>query len=1754
MFNRVRVLISTLTALACLSLNAPQTTLADWNPGDDFKMHAPQLPDPEGWDICLVDQWLADDFLCTESGPIRDIHFWISWQHDIEAPIMPESFEVAIYNDAGGRPGIPLWNLIPGSATVVTRPYGAGLQGWQCPINQWVQPNDHFNFDQVNITNIQQPFIQEAGTLYWLVLRAQPPMVDTSVGWKTSTNNPPTPSFGSPAQWSPDGMTWQFIVTPFMGNLLHDMAFVITDTGEQPEEAEYGDAPEGALAYPSLGVFGGFPTCRNVAVTGFIQHNNFGAWFGMGYDFEMDGNAGLCPIFSGQYNADECFDAPSGLTDAGLLIPQPFTIMGPAGGEFVAPCPQSNGTPLGAPCTIANWGPNVDIHVNNTMPNQTTGYVNVLIDWNQDGIWSAASSCPTGAAPEHVLVDFPIPNGFVGPLSALIPPPFMIGPNPHFVWARFSITERPVGVNWDGSGAFEDGETEDYLLWVEGLSPEEFEYGDAPEDAPAYPWLGVVGQFPTCVAGGPAGFIQHNNFGAWFGPTFEFETEGNAGICPVFAPNSYNQDECFQDNDAGLLLPEPFTIQGGVPIPCPPFNGTPLGPSCLPAIWGGNIDIEVHNHMPNATIGYVNLLIDWNQDGLWGGAVTCPNGSVANEHAVVNFPIPNPYDGPLAPLNPPGFVIGPNPGYVWARFSITERPVLLPWIGDGVFEDGETEDYLLWIEEEPIDIDWGDLPEPYPTKAAVNGPNHVIIANLALGSGADGEPDGQPDPGAMGDDNDTVFPPANDDEDGITFITNLIPGQQAIVDVTNNLAAGGFGYLDGWIDFGADGSFAESGDQILFGAPLSPFPVNFNSFFYNVPFTAVPGPTFARFRISSNPAGYGWVGPAPDGEVEDYAIRIEEPMPVMACCLPDGTCVDTQYMNCVMQGGDPQGPGTTCATVTCHPIKWAQPPVFVDNTPHPECFFGWDEPSIYDGFQVVADDFLCVDEGPIANIHFWGSYASWEDLAPPPDAPALFHIGLWTDQPAGPGGLPPSHPMTLIHEWIVPRSDLNERPVACDFEPNHMETPDGCFRYDFDIPPDQWYFQEPGPTVYWISISAMYEQIDCACNADFNGDQNVNNMDLSALAACAGQPPVGPCTQMDLNCDGVINTRDQATMLCWLACWPLHHDFAVCDGMCCGTAPPPVENVWGWKTRPHFYNDFAHAVSDPTELTLGNEYVEGTIVESGWDMAFVITTRHPEPPLVSKWSQLPHPEGEGFDAASDIGFLGPEDEYKWRELPDPTTSGLHAHDDMILGNYDAITVADQWFCEGGMVTSVVWYGNYELYPDGTEKRNSGVNYFDVAIYDNDTTPLPLCLPNNVLWNTQATLASVSETDTGLLNSENCRIYRYTLALDPPDWFDQQPGNTYWLAIGAVSNNANNAAIWRWQNAGPGSTPPVVVPTLCYDASKSTSMPAWRSGQFEMAFEIVSAGPVPIPDPNRVVADDFISDGRPIEAVRWWGSYLDGRFRPEEPVEPYIIDGWLISFHHALPDATCPPDAAAGDDPTALGVYFAPASAVIIVPTGYADCCGHAVYGYAVDLSQCCLVCTEPDPRDGVAPAQPDKFREVRGFAYWIDVQAVVGVLWDSVTAQACTPIFTGHLPPDDPDLDRHFWGWHTSPGPVAPCPPLNSACFGLVSAPSVHVPTNDCPDYMNWASQPWECESEDRAVQMAYELLTTDPAACPTCPGDMDGNGIINGLDIHGFVQCLIDGSLSWSQCACADVDCSKTVTLADIDGFVALLLSGSSC
>lgn len=203
----MRVPIYKAGLLLCLaaSILLTGTTRADWNVGDPFKMTVPQLPDPNGWDINFeFPRVIADDWQCSETGPVSDVHFWFSIRQDGGVPgqQIPQALlqqilgpiEVSYHanvpaqptNNWQSHPGQPLHPghvFNPGQYTV--RPWGTGQQGWMDPETGEAIPGDHLWIYQVNITNIQNPFVQFVNNIYWLDLSVHP-QSGFQVGWKTS--------------------------------------------------------------------------------------------------------------------------------------------------------------------------------------------------------------------------------------------------------------------------------------------------------------------------------------------------------------------------------------------------------------------------------------------------------------------------------------------------------------------------------------------------------------------------------------------------------------------------------------------------------------------------------------------------------------------------------------------------------------------------------------------------------------------------------------------------------------------------------------------------------------------------------------------------------------------------------------------------------------------------------------------------------------------------------------------------------------------------------------------------------------------------------------------------------------------------------------------------------------------------------------------------------------------------------------------------------------------------------------------------------------------------------------------------------------------------------------------------------------------------------------------------------------------------------------------------------------------------------
>jgi hypothetical protein len=602
-----------------------------------------------------------------------------------------------------------------------------------------------------------------------------------------------------------------------------------------------------------------------------------------------------------------------------------------------------------------------------------------------------------------------------------------------------------------------------FQITTEEEPTDEYDFGDAPEGASAiaYPSTGVTGSFPTCITVGSASsYIQHGSGEnlAWFGPMVDLETDGNAGACPGCFP-AYDSDECFQDGDAGLIMPDSYTIDAtGVVVNCSGSTGSSLGIVCNNATWGVDIDIDVTNNM--LVDGYINVLFDWNQDGQWQNDLSTQcAGITVHEYVVPDLGIPAGYSGTLSGLLPPSstFQIGPNAGYVWVRFSITDVMIgLNDWDGSGVFDDGESEDYLLHVEEELEELDFGDAPDPtYPTLLAV-GARHILDGVTYLGAQIDAEPDGQPDATATGDDND-----GNDDEDGVLFVSPIIPGEQGAVYVQ----ASTNGLLNAWLDFDGSGSW-DASEQIFTDRSLIP---GWNSLNFSVPTSAIPGNTFARFRFDTG-GGLGVTGSASDGEVEDYQVEIEEN-------LHDG--------------------------LKMHYHQWPDTTQFgVDVCVMEEL----------DYTRIVADDFLCVETGPINSIHIWGSWKFDEII---PDN-AIFDLAIWSDNPIGPSGW--SEPLTLLWQKQFIPGEYNES-IYYD-TPNGEWWYDPCtgefifpgdfivWEYHFIIPDTSAYMQEAG-TIYWLSVRTHFVE---PSPEQFGWKSSVNHWNDDAVYQC--MYPTDPWTEM----------------------------------------------------------------------------------------------------------------------------------------------------------------------------------------------------------------------------------------------------------------------------------------------------------------------------------------------------------------------------------------------------------------------------------------------------------------------------------------------------------------------------------------------------------------------------------------------------------------------------------------------------------------
>jgi len=377
---------------------------------------------------------------------------------------------------------------------------------------------------------------------------------------------------------------------------------------------------------------------------------------------------------------------------------------------------------------------------------------------------------------------------------------------PEWRWnddATWTTGEEPNLTGWTNlvypSGHLLEGETLDMAFVITGGDEENLDFGDAPD--PTYPTLlASIGANHVIVAGFHLGL------------SVDPEPDGQPDA------HALGDDTDGNNDDDGIL----FT-SGLIPGKTTTLN--------VVASLGG---------------GFLNAWVDFDVNGSWGD----PGEQIFTDKALsigtnaLSFAVP----------------LGSRPGLTFCRFRFSTATGLSY---TGSTADGEVEDYEVHVEEEPLDLDFGDADDvPYFTLLARNGARHVIVSNVYLGAGVDVDMDGQPDGTATGDDLD-----GNDDEDGVFLPSYLLQGQMAGVTVVASVP----GFLSGWIDFSADGDWDDSGEHIFAGHPLM---AGTNVLAFPVPSYGAASPQ-SRFRFTTNfiPT-LSYTGLVSNGEVEDYEVNI----------------------------------------------------------------------------------------------------------------------------------------------------------------------------------------------------------------------------------------------------------------------------------------------------------------------------------------------------------------------------------------------------------------------------------------------------------------------------------------------------------------------------------------------------------------------------------------------------------------------------------------------------------------------------------------------------------------------------------------------------------------------------------------------------------------------------------------------------------------------------------------------------------------
>jgi len=234
------------------------------------------------------------------------------------------------------------------------------------------------------------------------------------------------------------------------------------------------------------------------------------------------------------------------------------------------------------------------------------------------------------------------------------------------------------------------------------------------------------------------------------------------------------------------------------------------------------------------------------------------------------------------------------------------------------------------------------------------------------------------------------------------------------------------------------------------------------------------------------------------------------------------------------------------------PFKWRQPARYIANNNN---YFGWDEISVHDKTPLLADDWPCNDDRPVTAINWWGSFKVR------PADPGM----------AGPGWIAPVLPPTPPSGFHIA--------IWTDV-PGHVQ----------DI------------TIFSHPDEMIWEQTCRDYRWEFVG------FDRDPVPTCGAPPgsPVDACFRFSVDLNPNFAQDPDNNSVYWLTIAAIYDDDPL--------NPPEFE--WGWKTRPHFFNDQAVRItaldSSTWPPTAGDKWTDGTPVQLPqsipWDLSFELIT------------------------------------------------------------------------------------------------------------------------------------------------------------------------------------------------------------------------------------------------------------------------------------------------------------------------------------------------------------------------------------------------------------------------------------------------------------------------------------------------------------------------------------------------------------------